>query len=297
MDGSRSCDPTGAPLSYSWTTNCPNGIFDGASSMRTYINMDGPPPCPVNCTADLYVSSTNGNDTDTAAITVEDTKDPWFIGVPANTTVECDSIPAPANVTAQDVCDPDVPVFYNEWFRNCRCDAEYEIVRDWDATDDCGHAISATQIITVQDTTPPVVEPAEGDLYCIKSVSHEYYCFGMHEFVPLISDNCEDNYTQQCETGVEDFSWWFEDCPSDQPDNGTGDGNTLNDCRVDPNGQWICVRAERAGEIYFGRRYDVIVRAQDDCGNISDPQSIGTIYIPHDSSDEKDCLDVKESPF
>src|SRR5207253_3015638 len=40
------------------------------------------------------------------AITVRDTTPPSLVGVPANTTVECNAVPAAASPTSTDNCDP-----------------------------------------------------------------------------------------------------------------------------------------------------------------------------------------------
>src|SRR5688500_14283528 len=94
--------------------------------------------------------------TETQTITVTDTEAPVLVGVPADQTVDCNAIPAPATVTATDNCDTNVPVTYTET-SNTVVDGCGQIVREWTATDACGNNITETQTITVTDTEPPTL--------------------------------------------------------------------------------------------------------------------------------------------
>ncbi|HRW76438.1 MAG TPA: HYR domain-containing protein, partial [Saprospiraceae bacterium] len=109
----------------------------------------------------------------TQIITVVDTQIPTLIGVPANATVECDAVPAPANVSATDNCDPVVPVTLTETSTksadvNGCAYMNYTITRTWKASDNCGNMSAGTQVITVQDTKPPVLAgvPANTTVQC-----------------------------------------------------------------------------------------------------------------------------------
>jgi large repetitive protein len=90
-------------------------------------------------------------------ITVQDTQAPMLSGVPANTTVQCDNIPAPAQPTATDNCDPAPVITYQQVRTNGNCPYNYTLTRTWTATDRCGNSSSQTQVITVQDTQAPVI--------------------------------------------------------------------------------------------------------------------------------------------
>jgi formylglycine-generating enzyme required for sulfatase activity len=89
-------------------------------------------------------------------ITVVDTTPPVITGVPADETVECDSVPPPVEPTATDNCDSNVPVIFNETRTDGDCPSRYTLTRTWTATDDCGNSTTETQVITVQDTTAAV---------------------------------------------------------------------------------------------------------------------------------------------
>jgi hypothetical protein len=94
-------------------------------------------------------------------ITVVDTTNPWFNNVPANTTAECDAIPAVVDVTASDLCDDNVTVAFSQT-QTAGC--PYVITRTWVATDDCGNSVTATQLINVIDTTAPVLSSYPADM-------------------------------------------------------------------------------------------------------------------------------------
>ncbi|MFQ5445647.1 MAG: gliding motility-associated C-terminal domain-containing protein [Saprospiraceae bacterium] len=88
----------------------------------------------------------------TQTITVEDLTPPQIAGVPADTTVDCGSIPAPAQLTATDNCDSAPVVTVND-SQTTGC--PYTIFRTWTATDECGNSSSRTQRLTVVDNFAP----------------------------------------------------------------------------------------------------------------------------------------------
>ena len=91
-------------------------------------------------------------------ITVEDTTAPVLSGLPAaEITVECDAVPAPADVTAMDACEGPTAVVFDEVKTDGDCVGHYTLTRTWTTTDAVGNTSSAVQVITVQDTTAPVI--------------------------------------------------------------------------------------------------------------------------------------------
>ena len=74
---------------------------------------------------------------------------------PVDTIVECDAIPAPASLTATDNCDPAPSVSFSEQSIGA-CLARATLTRTWTTSAACANTSTAVQIITVQDTTPPV---------------------------------------------------------------------------------------------------------------------------------------------
>jgi hypothetical protein len=153
------------------------------------------------------------------------------------------------------------------------CPGRYVLTRTWASTDRCGNATARSQVITVVDTTPPVVARGEADLHCLWPPSHWFVCFGREDFAPVVTDNCSEPVT-----------WSFAGCASDQPADSTGDGDTEADCVVAPDGSGACVRSERQGGVPAGRRYAVAIVAVDACGNASEATPIGNVHVPHDQS-------------
>ncbi|PUZ23208.1 hypothetical protein DCC81_22700 [Chitinophaga parva] len=91
-------------------------------------------------------------------ITVRDTTRPKFtMAIPANATVNCDAVPAQADLTVSDNCSPtaNITVKKTSVRTNGACANSYTLVYTWTATDECGNVATASQTLTVQDTTRP----------------------------------------------------------------------------------------------------------------------------------------------
>ncbi|TPV31040.1 HYR domain-containing protein, partial [Paucihalobacter ruber] len=125
-----------------------------------------------------------------------DSTAPELVGVPADITVECDAIPAPATVTATDNCDTTLSVNYTET-SNTVVDGVGTIVRQWSITDNGGNTTTETQTISVVDSTAPelVGVPADITVEC--------------DAIPALpnvtaTDNCDTtlsvNYTETSNT-------------------------------------------------------------------------------------------------
>ena len=91
---------------------------------------------------------------DIQTITVTDTTAPEFISIPADYTAECSDDLSMDDAIATDNCGS-VSIFVEEDTTAGACAGDYVITRTFTATDVCGNATSATQIITVEDTTSP----------------------------------------------------------------------------------------------------------------------------------------------
>lgn len=101
-------------------------------------------------------------------ITVVDKTAPIFTTPkPADTTVNCDGIPAAIIMDAIDSCSGAMSITPVETRQAIagQCSSNYRILRTWTATDPCGNTATVVQTITVQELTPPVfTTPAPADV-------------------------------------------------------------------------------------------------------------------------------------
>jgi hypothetical protein len=95
------------------------------------------------------------------------------------------------------------------------------------------------------DETPSIaaaitntVQPIEVDGSCTASVEFQ---ITLHHYCCLDPDNCSASAT-----------WAFASYTSNEPDDSTGDGSTIDDCVVNPDGQGFCARGERMGRSTAG---------------------------------------------
>jgi len=95
-------------------------------------------------------------------ITVVDNTPPTISGVGDDATIECPTDPVFSTPTAADDCGP-ANLTYVDDTTFGDCPAEYSITRTWTAADSCGNTSTASQTITVEDNTPPMIECAAGD--------------------------------------------------------------------------------------------------------------------------------------
>ena len=135
-----------------------------------------------------------------------------------------------------------------------------------DGTDNCGEMDSDTVLVEVADTTPPEIDVSVSP-DSLWPPNHKLHT--IHANV-IATDNCP---------GV---SYVLSDITSDEPDNGTGDGNTDADIQNADFGTpdlEFDLRSERAGG-QDGRTYTVTYTATD-VGNNSTEDS-ATVEVPHD---------------
>ena len=131
-------------------------------------------------------------------ITVTDTGAPVFTSHPNDTTVQCSSnvpAPSPESCTATDSCGTVTIIFFSDVSNGGTCPEI--ITRTYKATDQCGNASNATQLITVDDTIAPTLVCAPDD-----TVS----CGSDIVFTdPTVSDNCDPspvlNHTDSANSG------------------------------------------------------------------------------------------------
>jgi len=177
-----------APPNVLATDNCdPNIIV-----IFNELSLNSSPDC-----TDDYVISRTWTATDDCGnsvsaeqiITVEgDSEIPVLVGVPTDLTFECSSVPELVDpVTATDNCDVNVELIYNEVIGATDCPQSYTVERTWTAIDDCGNSSSGTQLLTIEDTSSPILINVPSDL--------NITCGELPPPAPIImaTDNCDPN--------------------------------------------------------------------------------------------------------
>lgn len=138
-------------------------------------------------------------------INVDDTTAPTFTNCPESITIQCnEAIPAIAEgVTAVDNCVGDVEVVFLGEEENIVSNCYRTITRTWAATDLCGNMQPCVQVITIVDTTAPV-------LAGLPDAEVSVECTDVPEAaVVTATDNCDPNVTVQFTETTEEG-----DCPS-----------------------------------------------------------------------------------
>jgi hypothetical protein len=161
------------------------------------ISNNAPSFFPAGTTLVTWTATDNNGNTATAVqtVNVKDAEAPVLSGVPANTTVSCDNIPAASalatdNCTAQPVVtliqtstrgtDATKSSYYN-----------YTITRTWTAKDAANNFSTAKQVITVNDKTAPVIiVPAN-----ITAGNDLNTCGAVVRFTVTATDNCSSPVT------------------------------------------------------------------------------------------------------
>jgi hypothetical protein len=131
-----------------------------------------------------------GNSSSASAVfTIWDTQPPVFSQVPATLNVNCsDGVPAAltTNAIATDGCS-NVTMTVNDVISAQTSSNRFKITRTWTATDACGNAASASQVINVYDNLVPLFTSVPNNVFhCYEDNTNGNYS------VPLVNgiDNC-----------------------------------------------------------------------------------------------------------
>ena len=204
-------------------------------------------------------------------ITVKDNTAPTFTVPPAITIYKdanCNHNDDPSktgNVTnAADNCDATPTVTYADVDAPGSCMGEVIITRTWKVVDNCSNAIEKIQVITVKDTTAPIITNVNANPASLWPPNHKMRDVTINYNV---TDNCSDAAHI---TNVLTIK-------SNEPLNGTGDGDTDIDYEVIDE-HHVKLRAERAGN-GNGRIYTITITSTDDCGNVK--MDSVKVYVVH----------------
>lgn len=121
------------------------------------------------------------------------------------------------------------------------------------------------------DSEAPVltVNPAPITLW---PPNHKYKSFDLDDFVISVSDNCSD-------LSLDDVV--IVSATSDEPENGSGDGNTTDDMVIGDDCQYVKLRKERKGN-GNGRVYTIYFEVEDEAGNLGTASA--QVHVPHSNN-------------
>ena len=131
----------------------------------------------------------DGNRIETAqVVTVVDRVAPALADVPAAATIECGAAEPTEMPTASDACDTNPTVSVASTTVAGACAGETVVTRVFTASDACGNTATASQVVTVQDRTAPVLAdvPAAATIECGAAEPTD---------LPTATDACDSNPT------------------------------------------------------------------------------------------------------
>ncbi|MBA7636768.1 hypothetical protein ES703_44396 [subsurface metagenome] len=148
------------------TDNCTPAVNMTFSDVPSVVN------CETIITRTWRATDACGNETaGDQAIHLVDTTNPVLM-LPPDVTIECGAVfppPNPALATAVDNCSTNLTPTFRDGFLTPPC--SFWIERVWQVADDCGNAVTATQIFMLVDTKSPVLSvPADITVTCGESI-------------------------------------------------------------------------------------------------------------------------------
>ena len=127
---------------------------------------------------------------------------------------------------------------------------------------------SCSFTVTVNDTQAPDI--TTGGSVTLWSPNHQYETVDVADLVAAVSDNCDPD------VGVGGVR--ITKVISDEPDDGTGDGSTINDIVIAPDCGSVQLRAERKSN-GNGRVYTITFEVTDASGNVG--TATAKVTVPH----------------
>jgi hypothetical protein len=143
-------------------------------------------------------------------------------------------------------------------------------------TDDAGNEASCSFKVTVKDVEAPVITVCKE--ITMWPPNHKHHAFAVKDLVGSVRDNCGD-------VSINDVV--IDKVGSDEPNNGTGDGNTEDDIIISNDCRTVYLQAERAGN-RNGRVYVITLAVMDEKGNISTTNV--NVEVPHDNGSKGSAI-------
>lgn len=213
----------------------------------------------------------NNSTVKTQIITITDITPPTFtepddITIYKDENCEYDaSVGETGDVTDEaDNCDNTLNATFTDVVVPGSCMGEEIITRTWSLTDDCQNNTTHDQVITARDTTRPVIDNVSADPSSLWPPNHKMRLVKINY---TATDNCSDAAHITNVLSV----------TSNEPINGTGDGDTSPDWEVIDD-RYVRLRAERSGN-GDGRIYTITITSTDDCGNVASTTT--TVVVVH----------------
>ena len=184
--GALPCNPTAAQIDAAFgaasvSDNCSQNLI-----AQGVVGQESGAGCSFQTTKNWTVTDGCGNiGVQSQTVTYSrDTTAPVFDPLPAPSTIQCGNAPVFAQAVATDACDAEVALTFSDGSAPSGiCTVVW--TRTWTATDDCGNVQTATQTISVSDTTAPT-------LVCAGPGTVE--CPAPPVFTdPTVSDACDAN--------------------------------------------------------------------------------------------------------
>ena len=227
---------------------------------------------PGSYTLTYNASDTSGNPAIavTRTVNVVDTIAPVITLNGANPmTVECHTSFTDPGATALDSCAGNRPVTVTG---NVNVNVPGVYTLTYMASDNSGHTTTATRTVNVVDTTAPTLS-LNGQTISLWPPNHKYQTINVTNFVVSASDGCDGTVTIN--------NVVISKVTSDELENSSGDGNTLNDIVIAANCKSVQLRSERDGG-GDGRVYTITFRVKDASGNAT--TKTANVVVPHSNS-------------
>ncbi len=177
------------PVDITVTDNC-----DGIVTVSPTDNLI-PGTCPNDFTIERtweYIDACGNTLSHLQTIIVSDTSLPVFdTPPPIDIVLECAfEVPPPVDLMVTDNCDGPVVVSPVDVITNLDlCPNRFTIDRTWSYTDACGNELTHTQLIAVDDITPPELECQD---LTIDLMGMTTVMINPEDFIVSVSDNCGD---------------------------------------------------------------------------------------------------------
>ena len=259
LDGSGSSDADQDPLTYTWT-----GSFGSVTGVNPSVDL----PLGISNITLVVNDGTVDSTSDSVAITVQDTTAP-SITAPNVTVEQTDASGTTVNLSASvsDICDAnptvtnDAPVVFPLG----------DTTVTWTATDASGNSATASQTVTVVDTTAPELSiiPSSATLW---PPNHKYVTVSVGI---TVSDVCDTDVANKVKL-ISVTSDEADEVSGAANKKGGGDGNTPVDIVI-VNKNTVQLRAERLGG-GDGRVYTLNYSVADASGNTTTASA--TVSVP-----------------